>query len=81
MTFKLPENVYQTSNGGGVGALNLVAPPAGRASFADWLANGDTTIATIKDLNGRPRMGDAVVALLSKRDRPPQRAPGRARLG
>lgn len=51
MAFKLPENVYQTSNGGGPGALNLVAPPAGRQSFADYLSNGDTTICTISDLN------------------------------
>ncbi len=51
MTFILPENVYQTSNGGGTGSLTLVAPPAGRQSFADFLSNGDTTIATISDLN------------------------------
>jgi len=34
----------------------------------------------LEDLDGRSRLGNAVAALFGKRDRPPQRAPGRARL-
>ncbi len=51
MALELPENIYQTSSGGGVGALTLLAAPSGRQNLADWVSNGATIICTIKDTN------------------------------
>jgi len=49
MTFKLPENVQETTTTTGTGAVALLGEVAGADPFSSQMANNDTTIYRIQD--------------------------------